>query len=173
MCMDCNSATFLKYTLKQVHILGHCISCYKNKRGAEYCQLAQQHKAVWATACYECEQCHKMSTRIASWWWKCILHEQSYLNRVRTPTMLPGTTRSPNEVLLLKTWRNEWAICNRVHGALQWPQMGRLVSMIHSTDRMWLHILLRKVQQHTVKWDRSGEDERKTLHMKLCMVARL
>ena len=64
-----------------------------------------------------------MSTGIASWWWKCILHQQSYLNRVRTPTMFPGTTRSPNEVLLLKTCRNEWAVCNRVHGALQWPQL--------------------------------------------------
>ena len=37
------------------HILGHCISSYKNKRGAEYCQLVQQHKAVWETACCECE----------------------------------------------------------------------------------------------------------------------
>ena len=69
------------------------------------------------------EYCHKMSTGIASWWWKCILHQQSYLNRVKTPTMFPGTTRSPNEVLLLKTCRNEWAVCNRVHGALQWPQL--------------------------------------------------
>ena len=38
------------------HILGRCISCYKNKRGAEYCWLVQQHKAVRATACCECEQ---------------------------------------------------------------------------------------------------------------------
>ena len=48
--------------LSQLHfetatqILGRCISCYKNKRGAEYCRLAQQHKAIRATACCECEQ---------------------------------------------------------------------------------------------------------------------
>ena len=38
------------------HILGCCISCYKNRRGAEYCWLVQQHKAIRATACCECEQ---------------------------------------------------------------------------------------------------------------------
>ena len=38
------------------HILGRCISCYKNRRGAEYCWLVQQHKAIWATTCCECEQ---------------------------------------------------------------------------------------------------------------------
>ena len=38
------------------HVLGRCISCYKSKRGAEYCQLIQHHKAVRATACCECEE---------------------------------------------------------------------------------------------------------------------
>ena len=38
------------------HILGRCISCYKNKRGAKHCQLVQQHKAIQATACCECEK---------------------------------------------------------------------------------------------------------------------
>ena len=33
-----------------IHLLGRCISYYKNKRGAEYCRLVQQHKAVRATA---------------------------------------------------------------------------------------------------------------------------
>ena len=89
---------------------------------------------------------------------KCILHEQSYLNRFRIPTMLHGTTRTPNEVLLRKTWRNERAVCNRVHGALQWPQLGRLVSTIHSTDRMWKHNSLRKAVQHTVKGDRRWKE---------------
>ena len=69
MCMGCHFAV-QQCNLSQIqfetgtHILGRCISCYKNKRGAEYCRLVQQHKAVCATACCECEQCHKMSTRI-------------------------------------------------------------------------------------------------------------
>ena len=37
-------------------VLGRCITCCKNKRGAEYCRLVQQHKAPQATTCDECQQ---------------------------------------------------------------------------------------------------------------------
>ena len=48
----CNLSQLCSET--DTHILGCCIYCYKNKRGAEYCRLV--HKAVRETACCECEQ---------------------------------------------------------------------------------------------------------------------
>ena len=67
ICMDCNFAV-QQCNLSQLHfetdkhnILARCIPHYKNRRGVEYCQLVQPHKAVRATPCCECKQI-KMGT---------------------------------------------------------------------------------------------------------------
>ena len=156
------------------HILGRCISCYKNKRGSEYCRLAQQHKAIRATAWCECEQNGNSVTKCQQEL-HCDGENTFYMNKVTsTGSEIPQCCLGL-QCLQMKCYssRPGEMNVNRVHGALQWPQLGRLVSTIHSTDRMWIHNSLRKAEQHTVKGERSNEDGRKTLHIPFCMVTRL
>ena len=52
MCVQCDFAVeqyndFLHFAT-DTHVLGHCISCYKNKRGPEYCRLIRLFEQLLA-----------------------------------------------------------------------------------------------------------------------------
>ena len=121
------------------HILGRCISCYKNKRGAEHCQLVQQHKAIQTTACCECEKNGNSVTKCQQ-----ELHHDGenalYINKVTSTGSELLQCSLELQGLQMKCYSSRPAEMDEpyVTGYMvpYSDRNWRLVSMIHSTDRM-------------------------------------